>query len=129
MNAGMIYCYQFERSLMSAQIIGITNKNPTIQKIDPSSTVYKMANYGILYGPMWQSECGYISMSAGIGLIRVTYETTLKSTSSTSISLPLEMQWFWRPTRFVGCGVYTFASLNFEKQLYGVMLCAQLGMW
>ena len=129
MNAGMIYCYQFERSIISARILGITNKNPTVQRIDHSSITYKMTDYGILYGPIWQSECGYISVGAGIGLVRATYESPINITSNTSISLPLEIQWFWRPTRFVGVGVYTFTSLNFEKPLYGVMLCAQLGMW
>jgi hypothetical protein len=129
MNGGMVYCYQFERSLISARMLGITNNNPTVQQIDKSSTVYKMADYGILYGPLWQGEEMYFSVSAGFGLVRAAYVTPGSITTNSSISMPLEVQWFWRPTRFAGIGVYAFASLNFERQLYGVLLCAQLGMW
>ncbi len=129
LSAGMVYCYQFERSIISARIIGETNKNPTVQAIDRSSTIYKMTDYGILYGPMWLMEESFISIGIGIGLVRAAYETPLSITTNTSINFPLEAQWFWRPTYFVGVGIYTYASLNFEKPLYGAMFCAQLGMW
>jgi hypothetical protein len=129
MNAGMVYCYQFERSIISGRIIGLTNINPTVQKIDPASTRYKMSDYGILYGPIWQSECSYFSIGTGIGLVRAAYVTPEDITTNTSISLPLEVQWFWRPVYFAGVGIYAYSSLNFEKMLYGVMLCAQLGVW
>jgi|WetSurMetagenome_2_1015567.scaffolds.fasta_scaffold57927_3 hypothetical protein len=129
MNAGMIYCYQFEHSVLSARLIGVTNKNPTALKIDPSPVQYKFSDYGFLYGPLWQWEQSYISVGAGIGLVRVAYETPASIMTKTTVSLPLEVQWFWRPTRFAGIGLYTYTSLNFEKHLFGVLLCAQLGMW
>jgi|GEM_PF-2436186 len=129
MNGGMVYCYQFEQTIISARIIGITNNNPTVQQIDKSSIVYKMADYGILYSPFWQKGELYFSIGAGLGLVRAAYVTPLSITTNSSISLPLEVEWFWRPTRFVGIGAYTFVSLNFEKQLYGILLCTQLGMW
>jgi hypothetical protein len=129
MNAGMVYCFQFDRSIISARMIGVTNNNPTVQKIDQSYTIYKMADYGILYGPIWQTDYGYISVGAGIGLVRAAYETPIDIATNTSISVPIEAQWFWRLTTYAGLGVYTYASLNFEKQLYGVMVCAQLGAW
>ena len=129
MNAGMVYCYQFDRSMISARILGVTNYNPTVQRIDQSNTIYKMADYGILYGPIWQTENGYSSIGAGIGLVRAAYETTSDVTTNTSLSLPVEAQWFWRFTSYAGFGLYTYATLNFEKPLYGVMICAQLGAW
>jgi hypothetical protein len=129
MTAGMIYCYQFEQSVISARMLGATNINPTVQKIDPTSTKYKMADYGILYGPIWHSGCCYMSVSGGIGLVRAAYEMPTKITTNTSISLPLEAQLFWRPTYFSGIGIYVYTSINFEKSLYGMMLCCQLGVW
>ena len=129
MNAGMVYCYQFDRSSISARILGVTNKNPTVQQIEPSSTIYKMAEYEILYGPMWRTNYGFVSIGAGVGLVRAAYETPINSTTNTSISMPIEGQWFWRFTSYAGLGVYTYASVNFEKQLYGMMVCAQLGAW
>ena len=129
LNAGMVYCYQFEHSLISARMIGVTNKNPTVQKIDPTSVNYKFSDYGVLYGPLWQSEQTYASIGAGIGLVRAAYETPASIVTHTSVSLPLEAQWFWRPTRFAGIGLYTYTSLNFEKRLFGALLCVQLGMW
>jgi hypothetical protein len=129
MNAGMVYCYQFDRSIISARILGVTNNNPTVQRIDQSNTIYKMADYGILYGPIWQMKNCYISVGAGIGLVRAAYETTSDSTTNTSLSVPVEAQWFWRFTSYAGIGLYTYVTLNFEKPFYGVMICAQLGAW
>jgi hypothetical protein len=129
MNAGMVYCYQFDRSIISARMLGITNNNPTVQQIDRSSTIYKMADYGILYGPVWHTTYGFLSLGAGIGLVRAAYETPFDSETNTSISVPVEAQWFCRFTSYAGFGVYTYATMNFEKPLYGVMLCAQLGSW
>jgi len=129
MNAGMVYCYQFDRSIICARILGVTNKNPTVQELDKSYTIYKMADYGILYGPIWQTNYGYVSVGAGIGLVRAAYETPIDITTNTSISVPIEAQWFWRFTSYLGIGIYTYASLNFEKPLYGVIVCVQLGTW
>lgn len=129
MTGGMVYCYQFEQSLISARILGLTNNNPTVQRIDNSPLVYKMTDYGILYGPIWQMGESYFSAGAGLGLVRAAYVTTASMTTNSSISMPLEVQWFWRPTRFAGIGANAFASLNFEKPFFGVLLCAQLGMW
>lgn len=129
MNAGMVYCYQFDRSIISARILGVTNYNPTVQEIDKSYTIYKMADYGILYGPIWQTNYGYVSTGAGIGLVRAAYKTPIDITTNTSISVPIEVQCSWRLTAYAGLGFYTYASLNFEKPLYGLMVCAQLGAW
>ena len=129
MNLAMVYDYQFDRSIISARILGVTNYNPTVQEIDQSYTIYKMAEYGILYGPIWQTNGGYISAGAGIGLVRAAYQTPINIVTNSSISLPIEAQWFWRFTTYAGFGIYAYTSVNFEKPLYGVMLCAQLGEW
>jgi hypothetical protein len=129
MDAGMVYCYQFENSLLSARILGITNYNPTVQRIDHSSTIYKMTDYGVLYGPIWRFGKSYVSIAAGIGLVRAAKETSASGSTNSSISLPLETQWFWRPTDFVGVGIYFYTSVNFEKSFIGALFCAQLGMW
>jgi hypothetical protein len=129
MTAGMIYCYKFERSLISARMLGITNNNPTAQRIDRTPINYNMTDYGILYGPIWQSQIMYVSVGAGLGLVRAGYEAKGGTTTKTSISLPIEAQLFWRPTYFAGIGLYSFASINFEKPMYGMMLCCQLGVW
>jgi hypothetical protein len=129
MNAGMIYCYQLKESMISARMIGVTNKNPTVQRIDPTKTNYKFSDYGVLYGPLWEAERSFVSLGAGIGLVRAAYETPIALYTNTSISFPMEVQWFWRPTHYAGIGLYLYASLNSEKHLVGALLCAQLGMW
>jgi hypothetical protein len=129
MNAGMVYSYQFDQSIISARILGSTNDNPTVQEIDRSRTLYKMADYGILYGPLWRTPYGYLSVGAGVGLVRAAYETPAGISSSSSISLPMEAQWFWRFTSHLGICVYTYATLNSEKPLYGILIGAQLGVW
>lgn len=129
MSAGMVYCYQFDKSIISARILGVTNYNPTVQKIDQSNTIYKMADYGILYGPLWQGDYGWFSISGGIGLVRAAYQTPNDIATNTSISVPIEAQWFWRFTSYAGVSLDAYATMNFEKPLYGIMLCAQLGAW
>jgi hypothetical protein len=129
MNGGMVYCYQFKTSMISARLLGVTNNNPTVQSVDHSTVTYKMADYGILYGPMWKTSYGYVSVGAGIGLVRAGYETSIDISTNTSISLPIDAQWFWRFTSYAGIGLETYATLNFEKPFYGVLVCAQLGAW
>jgi hypothetical protein len=129
MNGGMVYCYQIDNSIISARIIGVTNKNPTVQKIDPTSENYKFSDYSVLYGPSWQSEQFYASIGAGIGLVRAAYEKPGSISSNTSVGMPFEAQLFWRPTQFAGIGLYSYANMNFEKHLFGALICAQLGMW
>jgi len=129
MNAGMIYCYQLERTVISARIIGITNKNPTIQKYDPSRISYKTTDYGILYGPLWNSGDLFFSIGAGFGLIRTTYEASSEIYMYSGISVPVELQLFWRPFQFCGIGLYVYTSFNNREQISGSIVCAQLGIW
>ena len=88
-----------------------------------------MADYGILYGPLWRTDYGYLSVGAGIGLVRAAYETPTDMSSRTSISLPVEAQWFWRLTSNIGVCLYMYATWNNEKPLYGMLIGAQLGVW
>ncbi len=129
MSAGMIYSYQFENSVISGRILGLTNINPTVQRIEPSETKYKMADYGVLYGPIWHYGRSYVSLGAGLGLVRASRQYGAEAATNSSISLPVEAQWFWQPTSFAGFGMYIYATPNFEKPLYGLLLCAQLGVW
>jgi hypothetical protein len=129
MNAGMVYCYQFEDSYISARMIGVTNKNPTVQKIDPTHVQYKYSDFSVLYGPLWQWGQTSLCLGGGLGLVRAAYEEPAEISTNTSICLPLEAQWFWRPAQFAGIGLYAYTSLNFEKHLFGVLFCLQLGAW
>lgn len=129
MSGGIQYCYQFEKSIICARVIGLTNNNPTIQKISASPVDYKFTDYGILYGPLWQSGNVYLSIEAGIGLVRAAYDTPPNSSTSTSVSLPLEVQMFWRPTHYAGFGLCVYTSLHDEKNLIGGFVCVQLGVW
>jgi hypothetical protein len=131
MTAGFEYSQQFGSMLLSGRLLGSTNKNPTILDHSPSDVVYKMAEYAVLYGPVCQCGNHSFSAGAGIGLMRAIYENRDEITTGTNsvVSLPLEAQWCWRPTNFVGCGFYTYASLNFEKNFYGLWFFARLGLW
>lgn len=129
MSAGMVYSYQFENSIISGRILGATNINPTVQTIEPAETKYRVADYGVLYGPIWHYGRSYVALGAGVGLVRAAQQSAILASTNTSISLPVEAQWFWQPTNFAGFGVYAYAGLNFKKNLYGLLLCAQLGVW
>jgi hypothetical protein len=131
MTAGFEYSEQLDGMILSGRLLGSTNKNPTILEYSPSGVVYKMAEYAVLYGPSYRYGSYLISGGAGIGLVRAIYENDNAVTTgkNSSISLPLEAQWCWRPTHFVGCGLYAYTSLNFEKTFSGLWFFAQLGLW
>jgi hypothetical protein len=129
LSAGMVYSYQLENSVISGRILGLTNINPTVQRIETSEAKCKMAEYGILYGRIWHYGRSYVSFGTGLGLVRASRHNGAEASMNTSISLPVEAQWFWQPTGFAGFGLYAYVSANFEKSLYGLLLCAQLGSW
>ncbi|MFZ1976978.1 MAG: hypothetical protein WAV76_03395 [Bacteroidota bacterium] len=131
MTAGFEYSEQFDSMILSGRLLGSTNKNPTILEYSPSDVVYKMAEYAVLYGQAYQYGNYLISGGAGIGLVRAIYENddAVTTGKNSSISLPLEAQWCWRPAHFVGCGFYAYASLNFEKTFAGLWFFAQVGLW
>ena len=131
MNAGMSYAYQFENSILTGRIAGGTNKNPTVLHYSPSALIYKIADYGVLYGPVWHDNDFMFAVSSGVGLVRIAYENSsdVPLSKTSSISVPFEVQAFWRPTHFMGFGVYGYLTWNFEKTFTGLWLSTQLGMW
>jgi hypothetical protein len=129
MTAGVNYSYEFESTILSARIIGLTNENPTIQQIHSTVTNYKFADYGILYGPVWHFGNGYFAVTGGIGLVRAAYERPSGISTVTNFSVPLEVQLGYRISSTVGVGFYPYASINTEQSFWGVLACAQLGIW
>ncbi len=127
MSAGMDYCYQLEHSIISGRIIGATNENPTIRRVSPSQTTYKLADYGILYGPLWTPGNWRLAVSTGLGVIRSTTDQGGPEETRSGISLPLEAQAFYRFTSFAGAGAYAYASMNGVHPLGGFLLVVQLG--
>ncbi|HEY3011183.1 MAG TPA: hypothetical protein VGJ36_00455 [Gemmatimonadales bacterium] len=43
------------------------------------------------------------------------------------LGLPIELQAFWRPSRFFGLGLYGFGNLNHSQSFAGLTLALQLG--
>ncbi len=129
MTAGAIYSYQFESTIVSARILGLTNENPTVQEIHATTTNYKFADYGILYGPIWHFGNWYVAATGGIGLVRAAYERPSGISTVTSFSVPLEAQLGYRISPTTGVGLYPYASINTEKSFWGVLACVQLGIW
>lgn len=127
MTAGIDYCYQIDRSLISARLIGATNENPTVKQISPSATTYKLTDYGLLYGPLWPSGSWRMSVGAGIGLVRVTTESRGAMDTQSGVALPLEAQVSYRFTSFAGAGLYAYGSINGVRTFGGVLLVVQLG--
>jgi hypothetical protein len=129
MTAGAIYSYQFESTILSARILGLTNENPTIQEIHSATTNYKFADYGILYGPIWHFGDWYVVVTGGIGLVRAAYDRPSGISTVTSFSVPLEAQLGYRISSTIGVGLYPYANINTEQSFWGILACAQLGVW
>jgi hypothetical protein len=129
MTAGVNYSHQFESTILSARILGLTNENPTVQEWHKTSTSYKFADYGILYGPIWHFGNGFAAVTGGIGLVRAAYERPSGISTVTSFSVPLEAQLGYRISSTIGVGLYPYASINTEQSFWGILACAQLGVW
>ena len=90
------------------------------------------SDIGLLYG--WSTKPALFTASIGTGIAYSTIvydESGLFGSQSditkNAIGVPLEIQLYWRFTRFVGLGLYTFANFNSEKSFAGVTICVQAG--
>ena len=129
MTAGAVYGKVLESGMVSFRIIGATNDNPTVRRWSPTPKTYRLTDYGILYGPVWPHEHGYLSAGAGVGLVRTAIEVGNTSAVRSAASLPVEAQAFWQFSDFFGAGLYAFASINGAKSFSGFFLAVQLGVF
>lgn len=91
-----------------------------------------IGDYGLLYGLPLKQEQVFISIGVGLAFVEGSISHGLFSLIppekiGPTIGIPLEVQLFWRPTRFLGMGLYGFANLNPEEPYVGVTLSFQLG--
>ena len=87
---------------------------------------------GLLYGIALRQEQVLFSVGAGLAFVEGSISHGLFSTKEPekigpTIGIPLEAQLFWRPTRFLGIGLYAFANLNPEESFAGITLGFQFG--
>ena len=87
---------------------------------------------GLLYGRATGQGAVFASLAAGIAVMGGTRNPggifdESSETISSRISLPLELQLYWRPLRFLGLGVYGFANFNDEESFGGATFGLQLG--
>ena len=89
-------------------------------------------DYALLYGRSLVPRYKRYHISAGTGIALVegcTGDGFLGGCdrAKTVIGLPLELQAFWRPGRWLGLGLYGFANLNQTRSFAGATLGFQLG--
>ena len=86
---------------------------------------------GLLYGRAMGGRPAFASVAVGVAAMGGTRRSGLFDVNpveiSTRVSVPLEVQLFWRPLRFLGVGVYGFANVNDEESFTGATLGVQLG--
>jgi hypothetical protein len=98
------------RLLLSTRIAAVT-----------SSIYDASSDWGLLAG-IASSPGGPFHAGTALGL------GYAEATSSEGVfTVPWELQLFWRPTGFVGVGLYGFASLNGTDSFGGATLAFQLG--
>ncbi len=88
----------------------------------------------LMYGLMQKNTLGYVSASTGLALatdqqpeIIVNGVQTQPGSNTYTIGLPLELQAFITPVRYVGIGLIGFGDLNTRKSFGGVALALQFG--
>ena len=87
-----------------------------------TSSIYDASwDWGLLAG-LASSPAGPFHVGAALGL------GYAEATPSEGVfTVPWELQVFWRPTGFVGVGLYGFATLNGTESFGGATLAFQLG--
>jgi hypothetical protein len=87
-----------------------------------TSSIYDASwDWGLLAG-VASSRAGPIHVGTALGL------GYAEATPSEGVfTVPWELQLFWRPTGFVGVGLYGFATLNGTESFGGATLAFQLG--
>lgn len=88
---------------------------------------------GLLYGRATTAQDYHVSISAGVAVIWGSrssdglFSDTPHKEISRQFGFPLEGQLFWRPSRFIGLGLYDFANFNAERSFAGLAASLQVG--
>lgn len=108
------------RSAASLDILGALVGN--------AGDVIAVQDVGVLLGHGTRPGSFHASGAAGLGVVQVTRTTTSGGESSTShFGVPFELQLFWRPTRVVGVGLYTYGNLNRAQSFWGWSVSIEVG--
>lgn len=100
-----------------------------------------MFDVGVLYGIMKKSEYVMIGAAAGLAYTQIHYskETTVydpltnsyndvySTSNGATVGVPLEVQFFLKPVRYLGIGLIGVANLNTEAPAFGAQLGIQIG--
>lgn len=107
------------------------------EQFNPSSCVddRSAGEIGAMYGLMSKSDFGYISGSAGLGLVALQTPSiyinnvkVLNGKTTYTPGAPLEIQAFWTPFKYMGLGIIDFGDLNTHKSFGGALLALQFGI-
>jgi hypothetical protein len=80
---------------------------------------------GVLYGISKKTRL--FLLGGGIGVSYVRGYSFDDHEEGFTIGLPVEIQTFVTPFKFVGVGVYWFGNFNLKRNFYGAALCLQIG--
>jgi hypothetical protein len=92
-----------------------------------------VAEIGLLYGRSTKVRFGALSLSGGLGMVRAescgldwVCEPSPHDTFRT-LGVPLEVQWRFAPTSFLGVGISGVGNVNPRTGFAGVLVCLQFG--
>jgi hypothetical protein len=113
--------YQFGGNLLSARGAG------TVAVFGD-----ELWDLGLLYGRATRPGVVHLSLAAGVGIVGGVRPAggsifDPQERIPTTVTLPIELQLFFRPTGILGVGVYGFASLNEEESFGGAAAAVQIG--
>ncbi len=109
--------YQFGRHLVSARGALATVLLVTFSDV------------GLLYGRVLSEGSFFASVGAGVAYVEGLDVGLFGDNDElfATIGLPLEVQLFVRPFRFIGVGIYGFANINPEQNFTGATFSVQIG--
>jgi hypothetical protein len=118
--------YQFRGHVIAARtVIGV---DPLGLAFAGTDDVITVEDFGVLFGHGSRPGPLHVSGAAGLGVAGITRKTAAGGDERTTrFGVPLEAQLFWRPTSFLGVGVYGYGNLNSDQSFWGASLSVEVG--
>jgi len=141
LSSGISFSHQTGKQLITVR--STYNEELNIFGPSPAERVWDV---GVMYGRSAKSKYGFVSVSAGLGLVggvkRGTYLGNnlddgygwfvikidrYEKDNFVTLGFPAEIQAFWTPFSKLGIGITLYGNFNPEKSFAGLMLCIQIG--
>jgi hypothetical protein len=127
-GAGFSLSYANDKNIFTLRYTASSN----LGNIEPLSGSYKnrirnLYEYGALYGIIYRQSLTKFSASVGLSYLDYDYKFNKDLKPSDQVGIPLQFQVILSPIHLLGCGLTSYANLNTNNSMFGVLFTLYLG--